>query len=267
MNTYVVPTQCKAAGSRTEGRREQILAAATDLFARQGFQGTTTREIAQRAAVNEAIIFRHFVSKEDLYWAVIEHKCEEARGRNIVAEYISLLPVEEVFVGIASAFLRLRQQDSSLGRLLLFSALERHELSQRFFRTHMENFYQALGAYIHRQIKAGKFRNMDPVMAARGFWGMVVYHFMVQELFGARRYQEIDIEQASRTLVDIWLRGMLPAESAARCLEKGQKKVKKNSSRSTASPVLAAVAVDPASGVARGSRTTPVISGSGCEGK
>jgi AcrR family transcriptional regulator len=43
-----------------EERRQQILELATELFARQGYQGTTTRQIAQQVHVNEAIIFRHF---------------------------------------------------------------------------------------------------------------------------------------------------------------------------------------------------------------
>src|SRR5512146_114628 len=64
-----------------EDRRQQILEVATGLFARQGYEGTTTRQIAQRASVNEAIIFRHFPSKEELYWAVIENQCQIRRGR------------------------------------------------------------------------------------------------------------------------------------------------------------------------------------------
>ena len=40
---------------------------AMELFARQGYQGTTTRQISERAHVNEALIFRHFPRKEDLY--------------------------------------------------------------------------------------------------------------------------------------------------------------------------------------------------------
>ena len=59
-------------------RRLQIMEAAKELFARQGFEGTTTRQIAARARVNEAIIFRHFPTKEDLYWAIIDRESELA---------------------------------------------------------------------------------------------------------------------------------------------------------------------------------------------
>ncbi len=194
-----------------EDRRQQILEAATQLFAHQGFGGTTTRHIAQRAQVNEAIIFRHFPTKDDLYWAVIEHNCQAGQGAKIVAEQLARKqPPAETFAAIAREFLRSRERDSSLGRLLLFSALEHHELSHRFFNTHMATLYEELAGYIREQIEAGNFRPANPLLAARSFWGMVVYHFLVQELFGAKRYQEIDVEEASRTIADLWLNGMLP---------------------------------------------------------
>jgi AcrR family transcriptional regulator len=200
---------------RAEDRRQQILETATQLFARQGYDGTTTRQIAERARVNEAIIFRHFPSKEELYWAVIEHKCREGHGRQIVAARLeSGAPVEEVFAGIAEDFLKLRERDSTLTRLLLFSALEHHRLSQRFFDVHIAEVYETLAHYIRKQIQAGKFREVDPLLAARGFWGMVIYHFLIQELFGAKRSQHIDARHASRTLADIWLQGMLPHDGA-----------------------------------------------------
>ncbi|MBO0800867.1 MAG: helix-turn-helix transcriptional regulator, partial [Blastocatellia bacterium] len=46
-----------------EDRRQQILEVAVKLFSQKGFRGTTTKEIALAAGVNEAIIFRHFATK------------------------------------------------------------------------------------------------------------------------------------------------------------------------------------------------------------
>ena len=48
-------------------RRKQIVDVAIRLFSEKGFRGTTTKEIALAAGVNEAIIFRHFTTKKDLY--------------------------------------------------------------------------------------------------------------------------------------------------------------------------------------------------------
>src|SRR3989304_5650061 len=60
--------------------RDKILESAIRLFAEKGFSGTTTREIAEKAGVNEALIFRHFSTKRDLYSAIIERKISEEPG-------------------------------------------------------------------------------------------------------------------------------------------------------------------------------------------
>ena len=70
-------------------RREQILEVATLLFARQGFQGTKTKEVARHAGVTEALIFRHFPSKEALYWAVIERKITAAAPAERMREQLN----------------------------------------------------------------------------------------------------------------------------------------------------------------------------------
>jgi TetR/AcrR family transcriptional regulator len=54
-----------------EERRRQIIEAATTLFSRKGFRGTTTREIARAVGVSEAMLFKHFATKEELYAAII----------------------------------------------------------------------------------------------------------------------------------------------------------------------------------------------------
>ena len=51
---------------------ESILNAAMMLFAEKGFSGTTTRQIAQQAGVNEVTLFRHFRSKTELFHRILE---------------------------------------------------------------------------------------------------------------------------------------------------------------------------------------------------
>ncbi|HYW70404.1 MAG TPA: helix-turn-helix domain-containing protein, partial [Pyrinomonadaceae bacterium] len=65
-----------ANGARMTGedRRLQILRVAMRLFSQRGFRGTTTKEIALTAGVSEAMVFRHFATKEELYSAILDHK-------------------------------------------------------------------------------------------------------------------------------------------------------------------------------------------------
>jgi AcrR family transcriptional regulator len=55
--------------------RGKILKAATELYAETGFRGTTTRQIAQLAGVNEVTLFRHFGSKHALLHEAIRCAC------------------------------------------------------------------------------------------------------------------------------------------------------------------------------------------------
>ncbi len=190
-------------------RRRQILRTASGIFARRGYRGTTTREIAERAGINEALLFRHFPSKAKLYWTLIEELCSARGRRQNITKIIEAGGTDlEIFTAIAREMLVRNARDTELTRLLWFTALESHTLSQRFFRTFIAVYYEELAAYIRRRVRDGAFRNVDPLLSARGFLGMVVYHFLVQELFGARKFQKFDPERVAATLAGIWLNGM-----------------------------------------------------------
>jgi AcrR family transcriptional regulator len=207
-------------------RKEQILDVATGLFARQGFQGTTTRQIAEHSGVTEALIFRHFPSKENLYWAVIEGKMKAAGARESMQKRLQAGGTDlEVLSGIAAEILERRAKDQTLSRLLLYSALENHRLSHRFFRTYVAEYYEVLADYIRRRIETGQFRRLDPLLAARGFFGMVIYHSWIQELYGGKRYQDFPVQEVSVTLSEVWLQGMLSNGNDAT----GRKSTKSNS--------------------------------------
>ena len=53
-----------------EARKEAIVEAVRDVFAEKGFEGTTTRDLAKAAGVSEALLYKHFPSKESLYAAM-----------------------------------------------------------------------------------------------------------------------------------------------------------------------------------------------------
>lgn len=201
----------------SEDRREQILKVATKLFASRGYEGATTREIANLAKVNEAIIFRHFPTKEDLYWAVIDRKCQSNPGRELLRQNLAeCKDLRETFITIGERILRRRHEDQTMTRLMLFSALESHRLSQRFFQTYVADYYILLGEFISKKVEEGVLRPLDPELTARGFLGMVIYHSMIEELFGGREGREFTPREAAEALVDIWLTGVLSAKPNGR---------------------------------------------------
>src|SRR5262252_6735910 len=140
-------------------RLRPIMRAASGLFAPRRSCGTTTREIAERAGINEALLFRHFPSKEKLYWTIIEEQCNARGRRQKIQEILDKGGTDhEVFAAIAREFLVRNARDTELTRLLWFTALESHTLSRRFFRTYVAVYYEALADYIQRRVNEGAFR-------------------------------------------------------------------------------------------------------------
>ena len=192
----------------SKDRKQDILKIAMELFAKKGFRGTTTRDLAAQAGVNEAIIFRHFKTKEELYSAILEHKACEMRDDRF--EEIERLAAGnddlKFFEAIGRTFLERHEADSTFMRLLLFSALEGHELSEMFL-TNMAR-RNPVAQYIERRIREGAFRQVDPVLGARALLGMFVSYLQWQEIFGQKKAQQYDREEVVRTFVSIFLSGI-----------------------------------------------------------
>src|SRR5208337_3852089 len=72
----------------SEERRQSIINAAIGLFAEKGFDGTTTRELAQAASISEALLFKHFPSKHALYISVLEACAMEPGYAELVSNRI-----------------------------------------------------------------------------------------------------------------------------------------------------------------------------------
>jgi AcrR family transcriptional regulator len=189
-------------------RRQEILLAAMELFAKKGFRGTTTRDLASHAEVNEAIIFRHFNNKEELYTAILEHKAAEEHDPKM--EELERLATEgddeKFFMALGRAFLAKHEKDTNFMRLLLFSALEGHQLSDMFVASMSAR--RPFFNYIQKRMDEGAFRQMNPQLAARSLFGMFASFVMWQEIFGFKKTQPYDSEEVVRTFVSIFLKGM-----------------------------------------------------------
>ncbi len=179
-----------------------------ELFANKGFRGTTTRDLAAHAEVNEAIIFRYFKTKEELYRAIIEHKAGEHREAHVeeLERIASSNDDEKFFEAVGNGFLQKHETDATFLRLLLFSALEGHELSEMFVSTMAVRHPTA--DYIQRRIDQGAFRRVDAQLAARGLFGMFASFVLWQEIFGFRKKHSHDRSEVVRTFVSIFLRGV-----------------------------------------------------------
>ncbi len=191
-----------------EERRRQIIEAAAALFARKGFGGTTTREVAAAAGISEPTIFKHFATKEELYAAIIEAKAQTEAILESAAPAARRGDDAGVLRALAQEMIGRTQADPTLLRLLLFSALEGHALSDMFFRSRVKRVDDFLRRYIAERMAAGAFKAVDPLQAAWNFIGMVAYHLLRREIFGQKAPAHLTAERAIDAMVEVFLRGV-----------------------------------------------------------
>ena len=193
-------------------RRLQILKVAMRLFSQRGFRGTTTKEIAQAAGVSEAMVFRHFATKEELYSAILDHKAclhDELDPLQRVAEAIRRKDDRAVFEGMALEALNHHESDTEFQRLLLYSALEEHELAHMFWEKFVLRVYHSLRTYIRQRQRDGAFKNVEPFVMVRAFIGMIIHHSLNNNLWDRQRQLlKISNQAAARSFTDILLHGV-----------------------------------------------------------
>jgi len=191
-----------------EDRRGQILHGAMELFAEKGFRGATTREMAQHLGISEALMFKYFPSKEALYRAIIQKRTDGAEDVFFPQEAVQAKDDRQVFQSIASNLIARNTEDPTFMRLILYSALEGHELSRIFFETHVMGQTRLLSDYIRQRIKEKAFKPVHPLLAARAFMGMIIHYVEFQEIYGMKGFLKFSQKKAVHTFVDMFLNGL-----------------------------------------------------------
>jgi AcrR family transcriptional regulator len=138
---------------------ERILATAAELFARFGYNGASTREIAAAAEVNEVTIYRHYPRKRDLYLAVLSSELQRVHLRGELLTQLAEAPNGRA--ALAGAFELISttlQQQPQLLRLLQFSALELSDDLDHLLRRHLGELVEVIARYLEPWIVRGDLR-------------------------------------------------------------------------------------------------------------
>lgn len=150
-----------------------------DLFSRKGFAGTTTKEIALAAGVSEAIIFRHFATKRDLYTAIIEHNIHSTGAQQVLAGIEACMQRhddEGLFRMIVREIIEGHRKDARFERLMLHASLEGHELATIYRREFGLPVFDSLRAYLDRRQRSGALRHIDSGAMIVAIAGMANYY-------------------------------------------------------------------------------------------
>jgi AcrR family transcriptional regulator len=151
-----------------EDRRRQLLEHAIELFAKHGFKGTRTKDIAAACGVSEGILFRHFATKEDLYHAILEARNEDdALVRCMIGQ-------------IVESF----RQNSAFHRLMMYARLEGHVLAGMFHERMGVPARDFLHGYVERRQRDGAFREGDPDALMLQALAPVLHYSMCKYVFG-----------------------------------------------------------------------------------
>jgi AcrR family transcriptional regulator len=206
----VTNTRLPSSRMPSEDRRRQLLRVAVENFAQNGFSGTKTKDIAAAAGVSEAILFRHFASKEDLYHAILDEKEATMGGERWFVEMNELADRRDdrgVFQHVARQVIRSFREDAAFHRLLLYASLEGHLLADLFH----ERFGLPIGDFLSRYValrqQEGAFRECDPGVAMMFVLGSMVHYAMTRYVICAKIFPDSEDEIMDQ-FVDLILAGV-----------------------------------------------------------
>lgn len=160
-------------------RRSQILAAALDVFAELGFHGARTRDLAEKAGVSEALLFRHFPTKEDLIRAILESIGFEERIE-LMEDRFMKLPPREALCRLAEYNLTALRDDPRVFRVVFFGVLEVPDLAGEFYRKFLSRLLAIETKLFERAFaeRGAKRAARDAAIAARSFHGSLFFYQM-----------------------------------------------------------------------------------------
>lgn len=165
-------------------RRTAIVRSAVRTFATHGFRESTTKRLARDAGISEALLYRYFRGKQDLQNAVLDHIVETFRA--VLPESGPDTDDREFLASLAQNTYRQTRENPREARVIFQAALQGHPMAASYFDRQFRQYYRVLEERIQRGQAQGRYRDVSPRLAARGFLGMVNYHVMIQVIFGDR---------------------------------------------------------------------------------
>ena len=190
-------------------RRRQLVETALDFFSRKGYGGATTKEIAAAAGVTEAIIFRHFPSKQDLYNAVLDHYHNTGSFSECIAQWKSCMERnddEGLVRAIVEKIIESYRRDLRGHRVLLFAALEGHETGLEHNRQISFPIFELLCQYVARRQSEGALRGGNPGAVVAAVAGMASHYATMTQMFGFS--VNSNDRQMADSFVDIVMHGI-----------------------------------------------------------
>lgn len=187
--------------------RTRILKAAQRLFASLGYDGTTTRELAQAAGVAEGTLFRHFANKKAILIEVATQGWIE-----ILTDLLTELSEMGSYKAVAQVMRRRMwnfQKNADMMRVCFMEAQFHPELRDRIQSEVIGKMSDVAEAFFQTAMDKGIYRRMNPKIVAQIFLGMFAiagfsHNTMMEPDASPQAMQEM-----AEGLADIFLNGVL----------------------------------------------------------
>jgi AcrR family transcriptional regulator len=199
--------------------RDRILEAALVMVGAHGLSALSMDELATKAAVSRATLYRLFPGKPVLFTSLIRaYSPLEPVSRLAIA--MKDEPPEVVMPEIARTVYRIvyGSGETRLGmlRAIFFEVSSVAPDAEESAREAMRTILGSVGAYVMAQMMSGSLRPMSPLLALQSFIGPIFFHVLTRPFVERVLGIDIDGEQAVTELAESWLRAMRPDDRADR---------------------------------------------------
>ena len=190
--------------------RTRILQAAQRLFARRGFDGTTTRDLAQAAGVAEGTLFRHFENKKAILVAVATQGWVEILT-DLLTELSEMGSYKAIAQVMRKRMLNLHQNADML-RVCFMEAQFHPDLSQQIQSDVIVKMTDVAEAFFQTAMDKGIYRKTNPRIVAQVFLGMFTVAGFSRDTVMAEGSSPQEMQEMAEGLADIFLNGVLAHE-------------------------------------------------------
>ena len=196
-----------------EDTRTKILQAALQLFARQGYDGTTTKDLAKVAGVAEGTLFRHFANKKALLIEIATTGWVDILT-DLLTELSEMGSYKAVSQVMRRRMLNMRK-NSDLMRVCFIEAQYHPELKESIQAEVIGKMTDVAEAFFETAMEKGIYRKMDPKIVAKVFLGIfAIAGFSEQTILDPEASPKA-MQEMAEGISDIFLRGVLNNDQCA----------------------------------------------------
>ncbi|BAZ46848.1 TetR family transcriptional regulator [Chondrocystis sp. NIES-4102] len=193
-----------------EDTRSKILQAALKLFARQGYDGTTTKDLAKFAGIAEGTLFRYFANKKAILIEVATTGWVEILT-DLLTELSEMGSYKAVSQVMRRRLLNMRK-NSDLLRVCFIEAQYHPELKESIQAEVISKMTDVAEAFFATAIEKGIYRPMNPKIVATVFLGIfAIAGFSEQTIIDPDSSPQA-LQEMAEGISEIFLRGVLNNE-------------------------------------------------------